>query len=490
MLLRIIIISAYALMITVIGIIGLKRTRSFQDFFLAGGKVGPWMTAFTYGTAYFSAVLFIGFAGKIGWNFGYSGIWIAVGNTLVGVLLVWWLLGPRIRRMATDYGVSTMPEYFQKRYRSSFLKLFATIAIFIFLVPYCAAVFKGLSHLFEINFNLPYWVALLFMGTFTALYLSLGGYRSMTMLDVVFGIIMCGGVLLLLFFTLTRGGGLGRITSELQAISPALIRVVGPPGFWPLFSLVFLTSVAPLAMPQLVQKFYAIKDQRSIRIGMVGSTGFALLVVTIAYFTGAASRVFLNPLHTPLAFEKGQPVYDKIIPVFLGNVIPNSLLVIILLLILSASMSTLAALVLISSSSIAKDFVAGYVNRDISDRNLTLLMRACSVLFVVVSVVIAYFQPATIVFILSISWGAIGSVFLGPFIWGLFTRFSNKYGALSSAILGLGSCLFLSFQGMPPPQSGTIGMLVSLAVNPLVSLLTRSRVHDPVSLAGGKGESR
>ncbi len=471
MLTKIIVISAYALMIIVLGILGLRKTRSFSDFFLGGGNVGPWLTAFTYGTAYFSAVLFIGFAGKIGWAFGYSGLWIAVGNALVGVLGVWWLMGYRIKQMSIEYQVHTMAEYFEKRYNSRFLKLLAAICIFVFFVPYSAAVFMGLSYLFLATFGIDYTLALVLMGSFTALYLSLGGYKSMTMIDTVFGMIMSVGVVVLLASVIGKADGLSNLTSAISAINPKLTEVVGPPGWWPLFSLVFLTSVAPFAMPQLVQKFYAIRDKKAIRIGMVASTVFALLIGGIGYFTGATTRFFLTPENTPAAFENGKPVFDALMPELLANVVPEGLTVIILLLILSASMSTLAALVLISSSSIAKDVYAGFINPGVSDKGLTLLMRVASIFFVIVSVILAYFRPATIVSVLGISWGAIGSVFLGPFIWGLFTKKATALGAISSSLLGLTTCLVLYFQGMPSPQAGTIGMIVSLVVCPVVSLI-------------------
>ncbi len=356
MTIKIIILSLYAFIIIAVGIMGLRRARTFQDFFLGGGKIGPWMSAFTYGTAYFSAVLFIGFAGKIGWSFGLSGIWIAVGNSLIGVLGVWFFLGNRIKKMSVDYKVSTMAEYFEKRYDSKFLKVFASIAIFVFFIPYSAAVFMGLSYLFESNFGLDYWVSLVFMGAFTAVYLVLGGYKSMTIIDVFFGVIMAVGVIVLLSSTLNSGGGLDGIMNNLSLIDPKLKGIVGPPGFWPLFCLIFLTSVAPFAMPQLVQKFYAIKDKRSINIGMVASTLFAVLIGGTAYFVGSTTRIFLSPEVSPNAFgEEGRPVFDALIPELLVKVIPNSLSVLLLLVILSASMSTLAALVLISSSSVAKD---------------------------------------------------------------------------------------------------------------------------------------
>lgn len=473
--LKVVIVSIYALFIITIGILGMRKTRSFVDFFLGGGNVGPWMTAFTYGAAYFSAVLFIGFAGSIGWNFGYSGLWIAAGNTFVGVLLVWALLGYRIKKMSLDYNVTTLCEYLEKRYESPFLKIFGSLSIFIFFIPYSAAVFIGLSYLFQTNFNIHFTLALLFMGTFTALYLVLGGYKSMTMIDVFFGIIMVAGVILLLSSTIVSSGGLAQLTADLNKINPRLTGWVGPPGAWALFTLVFLTSVAPMGMPQLIQKFFAIKDKKSIRIGMVASTVFSLLVSGTAYFIGAAARVFLSPEKTPDAFLDGKPIVDNVMPVFLSTVVPGSLSILILLLILSASMSTLAALILISSSAIVKDLYAGFIKPGASDRQLTLGMRITSGLFIFLSVFFAYFRHATIVAILGISWGAIGSVFLGPFIWGLFMKRANRIGAIASAVLGLGACIILYVIGRPPPEAGTIGMLVSLVVNPVVSLLAPDR---------------
>jgi len=468
---KVIAISLYALLVVVVGILGLRKTRSFTDFFLGGRKVGPWMTAFTYGTAYFSAVLFIGFAGKIGWGFGYSGMWIAFGNAFLGVLIVWMFVGPRVRQMSLDYDVHTMAELLEKRYDSPFLKIFSSIAIFVFFIPYSAAVFIGLSYLFQSNFQMDYTLALVIMGVFTAIYLVLGGYKSMTMIDVVFGIIMSIGVLVLLASTLKTGGGLSRITFNLSEIDPKLTGWVGPPGVWPLFCLVFLTSVAPFAMPQLVQKFYAIKDKRSIKVGMFASTFFAVLVVGIAYFIGAAARVFLTPGSSPNAFRGGEPVFDALMPEFIAQVIPPSLSVLILLLILAASMSTLAALVLVSSSAASKDIYAGFINKNVDDKKLMLLMRFSSAFFILLSVFLAYLKPSSIVIILGISWGAIGSVFLGPFIWGIFWKGATRAGAIASALLGLSTCLVLFFLKVPSPQAGTIGMMVSLAVNPIVSLL-------------------
>ncbi|WP_300668721.1 hypothetical protein [Desulfoluna sp.] len=470
---KVAVIAVYAAVIAFVGIINLKRSSSFGDFFLGGRAIGPWMSAFTYATSYFSAVLFIGFAGKIGWGFGYSGLWIALGNAFIGVLAVWYFMGSRIRSMTEELCVHTMPEFFEVRYQSPAFKLLSSCAVFVFFIPYTSAVFMGLSYLFQSNFGLPYTLALTLMGGFTALYMSMGGYRAMASLDVLFGIIMIAGVLTLLVFTLKAGGGFSHLTASLTAVDPKLTAPVGPPGAWPLFCLIFLTSAAPFCMPQLVQKFYAIRDDRAIKVGMVASTFFALLIGGIAYFTGATARVFLTPGNTPGAFHNGKPLFDALMPELLANVIPDSLSVLMLLLVLSASMSTLAALVLISSSSLVKDIYQGFINKDASEKSLTRFMRGASIFFVVISVALAWMRPATIVAILGISWGAIGSLFLGPFVWGLFVKGHPVHGrgAMASALLSLTLCLGLYATGTPSPEAGTIGMLCSLASTPLMGMI-------------------
>ncbi|SCX89103.1 sodium:solute symporter family protein [Desulfoluna spongiiphila] len=470
---KVAVIAVYAAVIAFVGIINLKKSSSFGDFFLGGRAIGPWMSAFTYATAYFSAVLFIGFAGKIGWGFGYSGLWIALGNAFVGVLGVWYFMGSRIRRMTEELCVHTMPEFFEARYKSPAFKLLASCAVFVFFIPYTSAVFMGLSYLFQSNFQLPYTLALVLMGGFTALYMSMGGYRAMASLDVLFGMIMLAGVLTLLGFTVKTGGGFENLTASLAAVDPRLTAPVGPPGAWPLFCLVFLTSAAPFCMPQLVQKFYAIRDDRAIKVGMVASTFFALLIGGIAYFTGATARVFLTPANTPGAFKGGKPLFDALMPELLANVIPDSLSVLMLLLVLSASMSTLAALVLISSSSLVKDIYQGFINKDATEKGLTRFMRGASIFFVVISVALAWMRPATIVAILGISWGAIGSLFLGPFIWGLFVKGAPVHGrgAMAAALVSLALCLGLYATGTSSPEAGTLGMLCSLAATPLLGLL-------------------
>ena len=159
----ILLVVFFALMIG-IGICGneeniVPREISFSE----GRSIGPWISSVAYGTTYFSAVMFIGFAGKLGWGFGINVLWISAGNAFLGALLAWIVLARRTRRMTQNLDVMTMPEFLHERFQGRYMKMIAASIIFIFLLPYSASVFKGLAHLFEINFSMPYEYALLIM---------------------------------------------------------------------------------------------------------------------------------------------------------------------------------------------------------------------------------------------------------------------------------------------------------------------------------------
>lgn len=463
---KILVIIIYIGIIITVGVIGNRKATSSQDLLFGGGKIGAIMSAFSYGTAYFSAVLFIGFAGQIGWNFGLSGLWVALINALVGVFVVWFVIGGRMKQASLDLEIHTLGEYLEKRFESPKLRMFATIAIFVFLIPYSAAVFMGLSYLFTSNFEIPYWLALFLIGCLTSFYLVMGGYKSVAIVDVIFGLIMIVGVIILFITTLLKGKGISAIITNLDVQDSALVAVIGPPGFWSLFTLVFLTSVAPFAMPQLLQKFVSISNRKAIKKGAIASTVFALLIGGIAYFIGATTRIFITPTEFPQAFLDGDPIYDRLMPELLGHVVPEFLSVLMLLLILAASMSSLASMVLTSSSTFVKDLFVEHIQPEAEDHRIKRISQIANVVFVFLSILLALANFNSIVAIMGISWGALGSFFLGPVIWGLYGKpeIFDKKAVLIGAILGLLTCIVLFLVGHPSPEAGTIGMLISFSL--------------------------
>lgn len=469
---KIVALFIYIVVMLVIGYYSMRRTKTVGDFFLANRSLGPWVSAFAYGTTYFSAVLFVGYAGRIGWGFGLSSLWIVVGNAIVGSLLAWVVLAKKTRQVTEKLGTMTMPEFLEKRYDSHFLKVFSAFIIFIFLMPYSASVYMGLSYLFDAVVGIPYFYALLLMAALTGTYLIMGGYFAVSINGLVQGIIMFFGALLLIFFVLSRPevGGLTQAIANLRAINPKLVSVVGAPGFWSLFGLVVLTSLGAWGLPQMVQKFYSIKNEKVIFAATVIATIFAFVCTFGAYFSGALTHLFFDKL--PEAGGKPNP--ELLMPQLVAQFMPTSFAIILLLLIFAASMSTLSSLVLVSSSAIAIDLLSMR-----SKKGSILVMRVLCGVFMFFSLLIAFYRPTFIVNLMSISWGTTAGAFLAPYLYGLYWKRANTTGAIVSMIcgvvIGFGLSWYYGFSSQVVPLIGSFAMLIPLGVLPVVSLLSATR---------------
>lgn len=474
---KFIMVGAFVAILLASGFYSMRRTRSIGDFFLGNREIGPWMSAFAYGTTYFSAVIFVGYAGKIGWGFGLSAIWIGIGNALVGSYLAWKILAKPTRELTERLGVMTMPELLQARYDSHGLKIFSAFIIFIFLVPYSASVYMGLSYVFEVVFHLPYNYILIFMAVITAFVLLMGGYRAVALTDFIQGIIMLFGVGLLLYYVFTdqHVGGFTQVIPRLKAIGQEFVAPFpsGQKGIG-LLSLVFLTSFGVWGLPQMVQKFYAIKDEKNVQAATVIATLFSLIIGIGAYGMGSVSRLYMKEL--PVDMATGKATVDLIIPMIMKTALPEIVVVLILLLILSASISTLSSLVLISSSTVTIDFLKGYIKKDMSTSEELFTMRTLCFLFIVLSVVLALLKPAIILSLMAISWGTVAGVFLGPYLWGLFWPKTTRKGAWCGAVGGLATSIIYSwahgFSSSYIPIGGALAMLASIVIVPVVSVMT------------------
>lgn len=475
-------LSLYLITIVVVAILTSRKVSTLNDFHLGGRNIGPWLSAFAYGTTYFSAVIFVGYAGKLGWGFGTAATWIGIGNALIGAALAWAVLGNKTREMTQRIGATTMPEFFEKRFGSKGLKIAAALVIFIFLVPYSASVYQGLGLLFEHTFGLPVEVCMIIMAAFTLLAVFLGGYLSSAVMDFIQGMVMIFGVVMMMIFLFKHMGGLSAGMDALRSVDPALTSAFGPDRknlLW----MVCLTSFGVWGLPQMVHKFYAIKNKQSVKIGMIVSTLFALLIGGCAYFAGAFSRVVLN-ISDPSAVGG----VDALVPNMLFTAMPEWMLGLIIVLVLSASMSTLQSLVMVSSSAIAIDLVKGVFKPSMSDKACKGLMRALFVVFVLASLLIAWGNIAEIVTLMSMSWGTVAGCIMGPYIYGVTCKRTTKVGAAAGFFSGLLVAIVLTaiLGTGKAPFTGCMSMLASMVVTPIVSMLTPKLPSALVKSAFGK----
>ena len=462
-----------------VGLYSRKHANSVNDFVLGGRGVGPWLTAFAYGTSYFSAVVFVGYAGQFGFKYGLAATWIGIGNALIGSLLAWVLLGKRTRVMSKHVSASTMPDFFGKRYHSEGLKVAASAISFIFLIPYTASVYNGLSRLFGMAFDVPYAVCVIAMAALTGVYVILGGYMATAINDFIQGIIMLVGIMAVIVAVLNGHGGFYEAVKELSMIESDIPLTLGQqgvfasffgPDFPNLMGVVILTSLGTWGLPQMVHKFYAIKDEKSIRYGTIISTVFAIVVSGGCYFLGGFARLYDSPA---IYSENGTIIYDAIIPSMLST-LPDILVGVVIVLVLSASMSTLSSLVLTSSSTLTLDLIKDHVIKNMSEKKQLLCMRMMLVFFIVVSVVIALDPPAFIAQLMGISWGALAGAFLAPFLYGLYWKGVTKAAVWASFACGVVltvANLFLKFIESPI-NAGAIAMAVGLVIVPVVSLIS------------------
>ncbi|MBQ7925168.1 MAG: sodium/solute symporter [Lachnospiraceae bacterium] len=469
----------FAVMIGV-GIYSRKATTSVDGFVLGGRSVGPWLTAFAYGTSYFSAVVFVGYAGQFGWKYGLASTWIGIGNAIIGSLLAWVILGRRTRVMSQKLESKTMPDFFGSRFKSKSLKVVASIIAFVFLVPYTASVYNGLSRLFGMAFDIPYTACVIMMAGITALYVILGGYMATAINDFIQGIVMLFGIVAVIAAVLSGQGGFIEAIRTMAEIPSDVPVTMGQPGaftsfFGPdplnLLGVVILTSLGTWGLPQMVHKFYAIKNEKAIKTGTIISTLFAVVISGGCYFLGGFARLFDAPAIYNQA--TGAVVYDSIIPFMLSK-LPDILIGIVVVLVLSASMSTLSSLVLTSSSTLTLDCLKDNIIKKMDEKKQVRIMQVLIVFFIVLSVIIALDPPTFIAQLMGISWGALAGAFLAPFLYGLYWKGVTRAGVWAGFISGVGitvSNMFFKYIASPI-NAGAVAMIAGLIVVPVVSLLT------------------
>ena len=482
MILKVLLLIIFFAIMIGVGIYSRRQAKDVNGFVLGGRSVGPWLTAFAYGTSYFSAVVFIGYAGQFGWKYGLSSTWVGLGNAFIGSLLAWVIMGRRTRVMTHHLDAKTMPDFFGKRYESKSLRIAASTIAFIFLIPYTASVYKGLSTLFGLAFNIDYRWCVIAMALLTAVYVILGGYMATAINDFIQGLIMLGGIVAIILAVLNGQGGfltaiqkLSEIPTDPANTSPALQNMNGAfvsffgPDPANLLGVVILTSLGTWGLPQMVGKFYAIKSERAVKTGTIVSTFFALVIAGGCYFLGGFGRLFDSPA---IYGANGKIMYDSIVPQMLAT-LPDILIGIVVVLVLSASMSTLSSLVLTSSSTLTLDVLKETVCKKLDEKKTLLIMRVLIVFFIVISVVIALNPPTFIAQLMGISWGALAGAFLAPFLYGLFSKKVTKASVWICFIYGVGitvANIFLKF--MNPINCGALAMVGGLVIVPIVSLFT------------------
>ncbi|MBQ9151485.1 MAG: sodium:solute symporter [Clostridia bacterium] len=511
MIIKLAMIIVFFSITVLVGFLAARSAKGVDGFVLGGRSVGPWLTAFSFGTSYFSAVIFIGYAGRFGWNFGLASTWVGLGNAFIGSLLAWMILGRRTRVMTQQIGSRTMPDFFGLRYKSKALRLVAAAIVFIFLIPYTASLFNGLAQLFSASFDLAYMWWVIIMAVLTGIYVIVGGYMGSAVNNFIQGIVMLVGIVAVIAAVLNNNGGLMEAIAKLSEGSAttaagtefkgAFTSFLGPNPLQ-LLGVVILTSLGTWGLPQMVGKFYAIKDEGAIKKGTIISTVFAVIVAGGCYVLGGFGRLYADSV-TMNEAGTAPASFDAIVPAML-NAVENAmgaggawLIGLVLILVLAASMSTLSSLAMTSASTITLDLVAPLSKKEKSEKSNMIIMRVLLAVSIIVAAAIAILvvnnkELASKLYIsdlMGISWGALAGCFLAPFLYGLYWKKVTKAAVWASFVTGLGitltqfvlnAVLKITFENPvlayfcgSSINAGMLAMLVGLVVVPVVSLLTR-----------------
>lgn len=420
-----IVIGIYVLFMAIVGISSLKSTKKLSDLTVGGRNAGAWVSALSYGTAYFSAVMFIGYSGGSGWSFGLWSIFAGIGNAIIGSWLAWTVLAKRTREVTNRLNIMTMPQLFETRYKSSAMRTFSAVVIFIFLIPYSASVYKGLGSVCAVLLGIDDKMCMLIIAIAATLILLFGGYRAMLKADFVQGIIMIVGVSALIFSVIkspTVGGFSNGWSNMTEYMKNHELLPMPTKSHVSLWATVLMTSFGTWGLPQMIHKYYGIKDDTEVKRGTIISTFFALLVAGGGYFIGSLSHLFFGETMP----EGGK---DFIVPKMLElSNLPNILLGVVLMLLISASVSTLCSITLTACSTFTQDLIKARFNKKMTEENEGNLIRLLCFAFVICSYAVANY-PTPILEMMSYSWGIISGSFLAPYMLSLYIKKINKFGA-------------------------------------------------------------
>lgn len=477
-------IGVLAVYLGLLGLIGYglrRRSRSAVDFAIGGRSVGPWVTAISFVAAYYSSVVIIG-GGAFGWRFGLSTLWVGGANVLLGTTLAWIVLGRRVRLFTENLDVLTLPGFFARRYESETVRIFSAAVTGLFLIIYNVSVLKGMANAFEGLMGIPYWSGVVISGVVILFYTTVGGYLAVVWTSFVQGIVMIGALILLTYAALQRVGGLTVLADRLAEIGPGYVQTPGEWGWAGLISFSLIVSLGTWGMPQLVIRFYSIKNARMLRLGLVIVT-LGASVALLPYLCGAVARVLVPELESA----------DQAIPALTALVLNDWGGAIFLAGVVAAGMSTFAGVLIIISSSLVRDLWIHGLGRSLSAEAEVRANRIMSLAVGVISVLIALKPPALILVLTAFSWAVIASTNLWPLLFGVTWKRTSAAGTLASMVTGAAAALlWQAFRArLPGPWNGVhgflIGVAVALVVIVAVSLMTRPPRAETVRRAWGEG---
>jgi len=474
-----------------LGYLGYKKTKTAEDYYVAGRKMGPIVVAFSYGATFISAVALIGFSG-ISSVYGHSILWLAFLNIFVGILIAFIFYGFRTRKMGLSLKAFTLPELLGNRFNSTRLQATSGLIIAVFMIFYTTAVFLAISTLFEVTFGIPYWICVVIFTIVVGLYLIVGGLYAVMWTHAIQGVLMLVGMIILTVGIYSMLGGIGPAHELTAALDTNMLSSIGSPAATqapsgltsmpPLFSapfmlvltLVFGVGIGVLAQPQLIVRYLSAKSEKALRRAIPYGGIFILLMTFTAFSIG--------PLCNRLIYDHGLTYPsspDKVVPLIVNELFPSWFVILFLFAVLSAAMSTASALFHTAGASIGRDVCEKGLMKNCSEKKSLKITRVATLGIVIATLLLSLYPPDVVAILTSFFFGLMACTFLAPYTLMLYWKKTSRIGAWSGMLGGfiftMGWYFLIYFKTAP----GLIGN--SLTDNYLINMLDPIFIGLPLS---------
>ncbi|KKM10596.1 sodium:solute symporter [Clostridiales bacterium PH28_bin88] len=429
--------------------LGSQQTKNLEDYAVAGRRMPGWIMALSYASTFISTSAIVGFGGAAG-VFGFTLLWLALLNSLVGIFVAFVFLGNPIRKMATNLKSDTLASLLGERYQSKFITWFIGLMIFLLMPAYTGVVLVGGARFIQEALQINYQLALVILAVIVALYVSWGGLKGVMYADAFMCGMMLLGMVLLLFKTYSVVGG---VTAGHQALTGIANLVpenlakgghlgwtampkLGSPIWWTVISTIVMgVGIGVLAQPQLTLRFLTVPSRQALNRAVLAG-GIALFFFTgTAFMVGPLTNVYFYQTTGKIAIAAAGGNTDLIIPTFINSVMPPAYIYLFMVTLLSAALTTVLGLIHVQSVAFSRDLLATWNVK----ANPMLLSRAGVYVGTIGAVVMAFILPPSIIARATAFWFGICAAGILPALLGaIFWRRTTKTAAVWSVASGYG----------------------------------------------------
>jgi sodium/proline symporter len=463
------VLAVYLAILVALALWSRRETKTLSGFFLAGKKLPYWVVAFSTNATGESGWLLLGLTG-MGFSVGAQAYWVVVGE-VIGIALSWTLISTRLKRLSDETDSITLPDVISARFKDD-KHILRSIAVVIILTMVCAYVTaqmvasgKALSSFVDID----YTTAVIVGAVIIIAYTFVGGYKAVAYTDVVQGVLMLAGLIIVPAVAISAAGGWQSVTDKLAAQDPALLSMwditgSGIPGWIALVS--FMAIGLPfLGVPQLMVRFMSAKDENELKKARILSIIVILLFDVGAVTAGMAGRALFPGLEDA----------ETIFPVLSSELFPPLITGVMMVIVLSAIMSTVDSLLLLASSAVVRDTMQKIIGSAKSDQTLAGYGKIVTILIGVIGIAFAIEEVKFIFWFILFAWSGLGAAF-GPVIICMLYYKRTTLAGVAAGMLGgfLTSIIWvLVFKVDSYDLYEMIpGFIVGLTLTLVVSLLT------------------